>query len=384
MSADALPRPSAEAAEHSLALAALIRARIERSGGWIDFAQYMDLALYAPGLGYYVAGSTKLGGTGDFVTAPELTPLFARTLARGIAPLLDEGRGGDLLELGAGSGALACGLLRALDEAGALPRRYGILELSPELRQRQAARIAALPGELASRVHWLESLPDRIDGVVLGNEVLDALPVHLVVWDAEGVRQRGVIVRDGGFAFEDRPVLQGPLCTHAQALPVSAPYVSEINLRASALVDALARRLGRGALLFIDYGFGRAEYYHPQRVHGTLMCHYRHRAHDDVFFLPGLQDITAHVDFTAVAEVGIARGMQLLGYTTQAAYLIDLGITDLLARAQPGTVEYLRQVAPAQKLLSPAEMGELFKVIALGRDVSPPPGFSRGNLSRLL
>jgi len=383
MTAASLPAPSTEAAEHSRILVEQIRAQIDRHGGWIDFARYMELALYAPGLGYYAAGAAKLGAAGDFVTAPELSPLFARTLARGVGPLLAT-TGGDLIELGAGSGELACGLLAALDEAGRLPRCYAILEVSPDLRARQAQRIGALPERLAQRVRWLDALPDRIDGVMLGNEVLDALPVHLVAWSGQGPSERGVGVRDGGFAFVDRPLTDGPLRERVLALSVEAPYVSEVNLRADALVDTLARRLARGVLLFIDYGFGRAEYYHPQRSRGTLMCHYRHRAHDDAFFLPGLQDITAHVDFTAVAEAGVARGMRLHGYTTQASYLVDLGITDLLGRGVPGSVDYLREAAGVQKLLSPAEMGELFKVIALGRGVGELPGFARGDLSRLL
>ncbi len=383
MSADPLPRPSAEAAAHSRALTAHIRSEIARGGGWIDFARYMDLALYAPGLGYYAAGATKLGEAGDFVTAPELSPLFGQTLARGIAPMLARSRG-DLVELGAGSGQLSCALLAALDESGRLPARYAILEVSPQLRARQAQCIARLPGHLAARVQWIDRLPDCIDGVVLGNEVLDALPVHLVAWQHDGLCERGVAAGRDILVFEDRPLAPGRLRARAESLPVRAPYLSEVNLRAEALVGALAQRLARGALLFIDYGFGRAEYYHPQRHRGTLMCHYRHRAHDDPFFLPGLQDITAHVDFTAVAEAAVAAGLRLVGYTTQAAYLIDLGITDLLARQGPGSAAYLRAAGAVHKLLSPAEMGELFKVIVLGREVESAPGFSRGELSRLL
>jgi SAM-dependent MidA family methyltransferase len=383
MSADPLPSPSNEAALHSRALAAHIRAEIGAADGWIDFARYMDLALYAPGLGYYAAGAAKLGDAGDFVTAPELTPLFTATLARQIGPLLSE-TGGDLLELGGGSGRLACDLLVALEAMGNLPARYGIVEVSPDLRARQAHAIEALSAGLAGRVVWLDALPGHIEGVVLANEVLDALPVHLVGWDRDGLYERGVAAGVNGFVFEDRALSDGALRTRAQRLSVPPPYLSEINLRASALVDALARRLRRGALLFIDYGFGRSEYYHPQRNRGTLMCHYRHRAHDDPFFLPGLQDITAHVDFTAVAEAGVACGLQLMGYATQARFLIQLGITDLLEGMQPGTRDYFRQAAAAQKLLSPAEMGELFKVIALGRSVSPLAGFAAGDLSRLL
>jgi len=383
MSADPLPSPSTDAALHSRALTAHVQAEIRAAHGWIDFARYMDLALYAPGLGYYAAGAAKFGDVGDFVTAPELTPLFAATLALQIGPLLAE-TGGDLLELGGGSGRLACDLLLALDALGSPPVRYAIVEVSPDLRARQARAIAALPARLASRAIWLDALPGRIEGVVLANEMLDALPVHLVVWHEDGLRERGVAANENGFIFEDRALTHGALRERAQSLPVSPPYVSEINLRASALVRALARCMVRGALLFIDYGFGRSEYYHPQRNQGTLMCHYRHRAHDDPFFLPGLQDITAHVDFTAIAEAGAAGGLQLMGYATQARFLIQLGITDLLARRQPSSGDYFRQAAAAQKLLSPAEMGELFKVMALGRGVAPLAGFAAGDLSRLL
>lgn len=383
MTSAPLPVPAPEAAAHSCALAAHIEARIGECGGWIDFARYMDLALYAPGLGYYAAGAAKLGAAGDFVTAPELGPLFATTLARAVGPLLQD-TGGELLELGAGSGALACDLLQALDAAGQLPARYAILEPSPELRARQMRRLEALPAALARRVAWLDTLPARIAGLVLANEVLDALPVHLVQWTPDGPCERGVVRVAGGFAYADRPMPRGALRDRAQAIAAVPPYLSEIGLRAAALVEALAQRLARGALLFIDYGFGRSEYYHPQRSRGTLMCHYRHRAHDDAFFLPGLQDITAHVDFTAVAEAGVQAGLQLLGYTTQGAFLVELGITDVLARTPAGSAAYLKQAAAAHALLSPAEMGELFKVMALGRDTGALAGFARADLSRLL
>lgn len=383
MSYASLPPPSAEAAAHSRSLVHHIGAEIDRAGGWISFARYMELALYTPGLGYYVGGAAKLGGAGDFVTAPELSPLFAATLARQIAPLLAS-TGGELIELGAGSGRLALDLLPALHALQQPPMRYAIVEVSPDLRARQAALIATLPHALADRVTWLDALPERIDGVVLANEVLDALPVHLVVWDEEALYERGVRRAGEGFAFEDRVLADDALRRRAAGIEVASPYVSEISLHASALVAGLAQRLARGVLLFVDYGFGRTEYYHPQRSRGTLMCHYRHRAHDDVFFLPGLQDLTAHVDFTAVAEVAVAQGLQLLGYTTQAGFLIHLGITDLLARTPPGDAAYLKQAAAVHKLLSPAEMGELFKVIALGRGVAPLQGFARGDLARLL
>jgi len=377
-----LPAPSDAARAHSVALAQTIREEIDRSGGWIDFARYMTLALYAPGLGYYAAGSHKLGEAGDFVTAPELSPLFSTTLARQMAEVL-QSTGGDILELGAGTGRMAADILVALDELGDLPQRYRILEVSSDLRARQRTYLTALPARLAARVEWLDALPDDLRGVVVANEVLDALPVHLIAWRQNGVFERGVSHGEAGFVYADRPLESAALRARVERLDLAAPYVSEVSMAAPALVHDLAQRLRHGVLLLIDYGFGSSEYYHLQRRTGTLMCHYRHRAHDDPFFLPGLQDITAHVDFTAVAEAGVAGGAALLGYTNQAGFLINRGITDLLARRAQADRYYV-QVANVQKLLSPAEMGELFKVLALGRGIDRLAGFSRGDLSRLL
>jgi SAM-dependent MidA family methyltransferase len=381
----ALPPPPPEAQAHSAALSRRIGAEIAASGGWIGFDRYMELALYAPGLGYYTGGSSKLGASGDFVTAPELTSLFGATLARQVAELLDV-TGGDLLELGAGSGRMAADLLLELDAVARLPERYLILELSAELRARQHQRVAALPERLAARVHWLDRLPERFGGVVVANELLDALPVHLVAWRDNGIAERGISCRGEQLMFNERPLADGNLLRAASRVEPDRPYVSEIGLAADALVRSLAARLERGVLLFIDYGFGAAEYYHPQRSEGTLMCHYRHRAHADPLFWPGLQDITAHVDFSALVRAGAEAGLTLLGYTTQTHFLVNLGITDLLGRTPPEpAAAYLRLAAQVQKLLSPSEMGELFKVIALGRGVEPRlSGFARGDLSRLL
>ncbi len=379
-----LPPPTLEAAAHSTALLQRIHDELERAGGWISFARYMELALYAPGLGYYDAGAAKLGTPGDFITAPELSDLFSATLARQVAQILDH-TGGEVIELGAGSGRMAATILRTLDELGHLPQRYAILEPSADLRERQRSRLAALPPHLGARVEWLDTVPERIAGAVLANEVLDALPVHLVVWSEDGIAERGVGWHGKRLAFSDRPLRDAVLQAEASRIEVPPPYVGEINLAAPALIRTLAPRLERGALLFVDYGFGRAEYYHPQRNRGTLMCHYRHRAHDDPFLHPGLQDITAHVDFTAVACAGVESGLALLGYTTQAHFLINLGITELLARTpSEEAAAYLPRAAEVQKLLSPAEMGELFKVLALGREVPPLAGFVTGDLSRLL
>ncbi len=377
-----LPIPPAAALELSARLHALICRDIAAAGGWISFAHYMELALYAPGLGYYSAGSRKLGPAGDFITAPELSPLFGRALARQLAELRQQGLP-DILELGAGSGALAAVLLAELAAHDALPERYAILELSADLRERQRRHLLQTVPHLASRVHWLDALPEQFSGVILGNEVLDAIPVQRIRFDDGAVAELGVRVVGHELAWAQQPA-SGALAAAAHALALPDDYETELNLAAAALVSSLAQRLTRGALLFIDYGFPAHEFYHPQRNRGTLMCHYRHHAHADPFLWVGLQDITAHVDFSAIARAG--AGLDLLGYTGQAQFLINCGITELLA-AVPAedTARYAPLAAQAQKLLSPAEMGELFKVIALGRDVAVPLlGFRRGDRSHTL
>lgn len=346
----------------------------------------MELALYAPGLGYYSAGTKKFGADGDFVTAPEISPLFARTLARQAAQVLAL-IGGDVLELGAGTGRLAAQLLLELQHLEMIPQRYQILEVSAYLRTVQQETLAAsLPADLVSRVEWLDALPDAFVGLVLGNEVLDALPVHVVAWRDNGIFERGVALNDGGLVWQERVLTDGVLLQKAQQLPLPPGYISEFCPAASALIGSLAGMLQQGALLFVDYGFPRREYYHPQRASGTLMCHYRQHAHDDPFLYPGLQDITAHVDFTAVAEAGTAHGLQLTGYTTQAQFLINCGITELLSAVSPADMAaYLPLASQAQKLLSPSEMGELFKVIAFGKNLEIATlGFMRGDKSHAL
>ena len=345
----------------------------------------MQLALYAPGLGYYTGGSTKLGGSGDFVTAPEISSLFGQSLARQIGEVLAV-TGGEVLELGAGSGRMAADILIALEQAGRPPERYAILEVSADLREQQRQRLAQLPPSLSSRVSWIDTLPQTFSGVVVANEVLDALPTHLVRWDGTSLLERGVAWRNDDLAWSDRPLSDPALLERAHRLHPTPPYASEISLAVPALIAALGAMLERGLLLLVDYGFGQSEYYHAQRSQGTLMCHYRHRAHDAPFFLPGLQDITSHVDFTAVAQAGMQHGAQLLGYATQAQFLINVGITDLLeAAAAADSLAYAKCAAQAQKLLSPAEMGELFKVVALGSGIATPLcGFRTGDKSRLL
>lgn len=374
-----LPTPSADALAHSEKLIALIRGEIAANAGWIPFARYMELALYAPGLGYYTAGARKLGREGDFITAPEMTPLFGQTLARQVAEVLESGLD-QILEIGAGSGALAASLLTELEHLGRLPRNYYILEVSPDLRERERDLLALKVPQLLERVIWLNRLPTLYQGLIVANEVLDAMPVHLVRIGAAGVEEAGVSLKDEAFAWAWRPAA-APLCSAAAALQLPEDYQTEIQLVACGFVSTLAQAMARGVILLIDYGFPAHEYYHAQRSVGTLMCHYRHRAHADPFFLPGLQDITSHIDFSAMAQSGTDAGLELLGYTGQAQFLINCGITDIMLRTSPeDTMAYVPQAAAAQQLLSPAEMGELFKVIALGKDYAAPLiGFASGD-----
>ncbi len=380
-----LPAPTADALAHSERLCELIRHDIAAQGGWIPFSRFMELALYAPGLGYYTAGAHKFGAAGDFITAPELSSLFGRTLAGQLVEVMQTSSP-HILELGAGSGKLALDILGELEKRNALPESYSILEVSADLRERQQLLLREKLPHLASRIHWLESLPDDVFGAVIGNEVLDALPVDLLYWEEGHILERGVVSDGNRFAWQDRVSGNEALLDIASKLRVPDGYLSEISLDARRLVATLCDRVDKGALLFIDYGFGAREYYHPQRSGGTLMCHYRHHAHSDPFYLPGLQDITAHVDFTAVAEAAIDHGAHFLGYTSQAHFLLNNGAADLLKEVSPENIKaYAPLSAQLQKLTSPAEMGELFKVIALGKGMDQPlAGFLRGDLSRLL
>lgn len=384
----ALPTPDPDASLHSRRLQVHIADAIADAGGWISFARFMELALYAPGLGYYSGGARKFGAAGDFVTAPELTPAFAQSLATQVVQIMAVSAP-QILEVGAGSGRLAADLLAELAQRGATPERYQILELSGELRERQRQTIAATVPHLLARVHWLDTLPSHLDGLVLANELLDAIPAHLVRWQDDTIAERGVSLGDDGFEWVERPAT-GAVLARARELSGNVTagegYLSEIGLAAAAWTASWAAILGRGALLLIDYGFPRREFYHPQRNEGTLMCHYRHHAHPDPFFLPGLQDITVHVDFTAIAEAGTEAGLDFLGYTNQATFLLNCGLTDVLART-PATdaARYLPLANAVHKLISPAEMGELFKVIALGRGIDEPlVGFAAGDQSSKL
>jgi SAM-dependent MidA family methyltransferase len=342
----------------------------------------MELALYAPGLGYYVAGTRKLGPQGDFVTAPELSPLFGRCVAEQCREVLEALGGGDLLEFGAGSGALAAELLSTLAGATVSPGRYLILELSPELRERQQTLLAERVPNLLPRVHWLDRLPTGFCGCVLANEVLDAMPVHRFRIGADGAplelfaKPSG----DGWVEVATEPV--SPALADAvrplqdEGLAVDPGYESEINLRLGPWLGALADAMDRGMVLLIDYGYPRREYYLADRREGTLMCHYRHRAHADPYLLPGLQDITAHVDFSAVAEAGDLSGLRLAGYTTQAHFLIGCGLDRLLVEAASGP-DAMDLMLGAKQLVLPSAMGERFHAIGLEKGIAGPwAGFS--------
>ena len=369
-----LPPPPPEAAAHSRLLGELIASTILDEGDWIPFSRFMDLALYAPGLGYYAAGARKFGAEGDFVTAPEISPLFAQCLALQAQQVLGL-VGGAILELGPGAGTLAADLFAQLKAIGQAPERYLMLEVSPDLRERQQALIAKRFPEDKERFTWIDTLPERFTGFVLANEVLDVVPFSLVHRSRGEILERGVILTEAGFAWEDGKLPDGDLRRRALAVfpPGEYDYLSEVGLAGEALVRTLARSLERGAAVFIDYGFAEREFYHPQRSMGTLRCHYRHRFHNDPFFMPGLQDITAHVDFSALARAAESGGAEVLGYTTQAHFLISCGLAVLVSDKDPGaTLSRLKGTSAAYRLINPAEMGELFKVLGIGKGVDVP------------
>ena len=384
--ADSIMAPplSVEEAAHCEALTAHIAAEVRAGGGWLSFERFMALALYAPGLGYYSAGSVKIGAGGDFVTAPQLSDLFSRCVAAQCAEVLADG--GEILEFGAGTGRMAAALLTELAALGRLPHRYAILEVSADLAQRQRQRIGALPAPLAERVVWLERLPQRpVQGVILANEVLDALPCRRFVLEAGTPRELGVALSDGRLveraAPADAALAQEWARLSAQLpAPLADGYVSEIGLQAGPWVASAADVLERGMMLLFDYGLPRAHYYHPQRVAGTLRCHYKHRVHDDPYVNLGVQDITAWVEFTRVAESAVDAGLEVAGFATQAAFLLGTGIERLVGEASDA-LERARRAGEARQLLLPGEMGEAFKVMALTRACDAPlPGFALQDL----
>lgn len=380
-----LPIPNAEAQAHSQELAILIQEKISQNGGWLSFADFMQMALYTPSLGYYSGGAKKFGTGGDFVTAPEISPLFAQTLANQVAQVLAE-TAGDILELGAGTGKLAADLLLTLQAINQLPEQYFILEVSAHLRQIQLETVKKLlSAELIKRIVWLDSLPQDFVGVILGNEVLDAIPVHLIHAAMPDLCERGVAF-NGDFVWQDKPLLPGGLFDLVSTYSLPDGYLTEVCPAATGLITSLAHGLQRGAIIMLDYGFSAREYYHPQRNLGTLMCHYQHYAHANPLIYIGLQDITAHVDFTSIAHAGVVSGLTLGGFCSQAQFLMNCGILELMSKVSPHDMaNYAPLAAAAQKLLSPAEMGDLFKVIAFSKLLEEPLlGFSSGDKSHTL
>ena len=384
---------STEEQAHSQKLSQLIRERIATADGWLPFDRFMELALYAPGLGYYTAGGTKIGRGGDFTTAPEVSDLFSVCVARQCSEVLER-TGGSILELGAGTGRMAASVLTTLASLDALPEQYFILEVSADLRERQRLRIEQLPSPVRERVVWLDALPAKaIHGLILANEVLDALPCQRVVVREGEVRELGVGMRtigvevDGAAAadeFAERERAAGKIVAEAwravaDSLPFRLPddYRTELCTRVEPWIASLGDSLESGAVLLFDYGLPRAHYYHPQRTEGTLRCHFKQRAHDDPFINVGVQDITAWVDFTRVAEAADQAGLQVSGFATQAAFLLGLGIESL--------VTDVRLASEARQLLMPGEMGEVFKAMALTRGIEAPlSGFSVQDLRHSL
>jgi SAM-dependent MidA family methyltransferase len=372
-----LPPPTPEALAVSAALTRHISAAIVAAGGAIPFQQFMTMALYEPGLGYYSAGATKIGGAGDFVTAPEISPLFGACLARQVAQILEGIGGGEVLEFGAGSGRLAGDLLVELERMDALPEAYCILEVSADLRARQRELLAELSPALAGRVRWLNSLPDDFSGVALANEVLDAMPVALLrKQDAQVWSELHVGLGPEGWCWTAIPLVPAaPLAEYMDMVEreygsLPAGYTTEVCTGLRPWFTALAAAVTQGGAILIDYGYGRREYYHPDRASGTLLCHYRHRAHADPFLHVGLQDITASVDFTAAAEAAQDAGFVVAGYATQAQFLMSMGLLELLAERTPAnrSVEFAL-AQQVRRLTLPGEMGERFKVLALLRGV---------------
>lgn len=387
------PAPDADALAHSERLVALIRRDIAASGGSIPFSRYMELALYAPALGYYSAGASKFGPAGDFVTAPELGSQFAQCMAEAVSPVLRElGGESEFVELGGGSGAFALDLLQALAARRALPRAFRILEPSAELRARQQARLReSLPAEVFGRVEWIDRPPaDDWTGVLFANEVLDALPTtRFAIAQGEVMEEHVALGAQQQFVSTLRPAdaLVVNAVRHVErtlGAPLAEGYRSEVLPQLPYWLQAVTGSLQAGLALFVDYGYPRREYYLPERSEGTLVCHYRHRAHADPFFLPGLQDLTAFVDFTAVAESGLHAGFELAGFASQAAFLLNNGLQDRLERADVGSAEQQRRNQEAKRLTLPGEMGERFKAMGLQRGIDASEQFAFGDQSHRL
>ena len=368
-----LPLPSDVAQLHSEQLILLIKNEIDNNNGAISFQRYMELALYAPGLGYYAAGSSKLGEEGDFVTAPEVSSLFSQSLANALLPALNNED--IILEVGAGRGRMAADILLYLMQQDKLPKEYWILELSADLRERQQKTIATIIPEFIDKIKWLDELPRNFSGVVVANELLDAMPVQLFQKTDNDINEIKVVWLDDRFAFQFQSSFDERLVHRVKNIETTlerefdAGYLSEINFAAEDWIKSIAENLQQGVIILIDYGFPQHEYYHAQRNQGTLMCHYRHRSHPDAFVYPGLQDITAHVDFTSMADAALDTGMSVIGYTNQANFLMGAGILEFAAlNEERDTQQQMEIAAQVKKLTLPHEMGELFKVIGFSKN----------------
>lgn len=368
-----LPIPSDLAQQHSEALISLIKNEIDNNDGVISFQRYMELALYAPGLGYYAAGSVKLGEEGDFITAPEISPLFSQTLANAILPVLNSEQ--IILEVGAGRGRMAADILNFLSHKDKLPKEYWILELSADLRERQKQTIKEIAPKFFDKIKWLDELPDKFSGVVLANELLDAMPVQLFQKNESDINEVNVVWLNDKFSFQLKSSFDERLVTRVKEIEseleidFESNYVSEVNFSAEDWLKSIAEKLQQGIIVLVDYGFPRHEYYHAQRAQGTLMCHYRHRTHPDAFVYPGLQDITAHVDFTAMADAALESDLKVMGYTNQVGFLMGAGLLELSTVDEDQDTQQQMEIASQiKKLTLPHEMGELFKVIGFSKN----------------
>ena len=386
--AGGLPLPSEEARAHSIRMLEYLKSLIQDAGGRISFQAYMSAALFAPQLGYYRCGTEKFGAAGDFITAAEISPLFAQCLANFKTQLACAN---NILEVGAGSGKLAAGILQHLQQQDALPENYFILELSDELRQRQQQTLCAVVPDYVEKVVFLNDIPSGYDGLVLANELLDAMPVRRFRLKENNLYEQYVIWRDGVLCYEDVPSQDVRLQARVDDIKKqceienSRNYLSEINFVAEDWVKTLGQKINKAVMLLIDYGYPRSSYYHQQRHMGTLMCHYQHRTHPDPLILPGIQDITTHVDFTAIADAALEVDMEVAGFTTQGYFLLNIGLLTALDPQQHQSKEYVMLANEVKKLTLPGEMGEHFKVLCLSKGLDTPiPGFDMHDMRHLL
>jgi SAM-dependent MidA family methyltransferase len=367
-----LPKPDDIAQQHSEQLLSLIYDEIDRAGGKISFADYMHLCLYAPGLGYYSAGSQKLGRHGDFTTAPEISSLFSRTFAHHIKDVLVQLEQPSIIEFGAGSGKMAADILLELASLNCLPEKYYIIEVSADLRERQLKTIGDIVPDLADRVIWLDCFPANFSGVILANEVCDAMPVHLLHFKQGTFFERYIEHNEAGLQWCEGKLSQAALSSHAaeiQTLIRNDDYITEVNLAAEAWLCSIAEGLQQGAIFICDYGYPKADYYHPQRSEGTLMCYYQHQGHADPLVLQGLQDITSHVDFTLLAQTAMDHNLEVAGFQSQADFLLAGGITELCDVGKLDELAMLQRVTEIKQLTLPSAMGENFKVLSLSKNL---------------